>query len=370
MNEQPQSNDYTGVSGVGRMREALDDLIAGHMQEGVHYGRVPGIPKPFLQQPGAEVICLCFGWTPHYTVTAEAGNDGHRIYEASCELRDRAGRVVCQGVGACSTHEGQYQRGTPGDHYNTCKKIARKRAQVDAAKAATASSDRWSQDEDYVRGANKSSRSAPDSSRKATPKPPPQPAAGAKATPAPKPKPADTPGRLVGTFTIAEAKLAQEGQGQKGHWKRYEIIAESGDLFDTFSESLYNVAQQYLEAGTPVLIEYTVNKFGNRIDSIVAAPPAEAPPAPQVAGSAHDYSNDQVTMKCKIKSVEAKRARKPDGKVGMVYAVETSQGRYGTWDEKMAANIKNAGGRGVMVTLYWRDDPKGKLVTHFEEVPF
>jgi len=179
------------------------------MQKDVHYGLIPGCgPKPTLLKPGAEKLGLMFRLAPHCDdcggkiVTEELGM-GHRAYEVHCALvHINTGSVWAVGVGICSTMETKYRfhkaeqvcptcgketiikgkkeygggwicfekRGgcgakfrdgdpvienqnmgriehdNPADYYNTCLKMAKKRAYVDGILSATAASDIFTQD--------------------------------------------------------------------------------------------------------------------------------------------------------------------------------------------------------------------------------
>jgi hypothetical protein len=161
------------------------------MRDGTHYGVIPGCgDKPALLKPGAEKICLTFHLTHEFDLDVEDFGNGHRQYTVNCRLRYRDGTLVGQGIGVCSTMESKYRyrwdntgRGVPkeywnsrdaellggheytarkvkdswivfrrvehdnpADYYNTCAKMAKKRAHVDATLSATAASDIFEQD--------------------------------------------------------------------------------------------------------------------------------------------------------------------------------------------------------------------------------
>lgn len=168
-------------------------LLESVMQEGEHYGVIPGTQKPTLYQAGAEKICVLFRVRPEYDVTRYNLDGGHREYEVTCRLvHIPTGNPVGEGVGNCSTMESRYRyrnqavdtgERIPDDYrenksryraegygakkingewkwvryesgenpdiadvYNTVLKMARKRALVDATKTAFATSDIFTQD--------------------------------------------------------------------------------------------------------------------------------------------------------------------------------------------------------------------------------
>ena len=186
----------------------IQEIMKEVMQDGQHYGLIPGCgDKPSLLKPGAEKLMFTFRLVPdpevevfdlyHQTVP------GHREYRVKVKIYSRGGEYMGGGVGSCSTMEGKYRfRGgektgtgkpipkeywnlrkdgknseaqdligghgfshgkingaweicemgekmehdNPADFYNTCEKMAKKRALVDATLTVTAASDIFTQD--------------------------------------------------------------------------------------------------------------------------------------------------------------------------------------------------------------------------------
>ena len=188
--------------------QLIQEVMQAVMQEGYHYGVIPGTEKPTLLKPGAEKLTTTFRLAPLLHVeTRELGN-AHREYQVRCTLvHIPTERVYGEGVGLCSTLESRYRyrnadrtcpdcgrttiikgkaeygggwlcfqrKGGCGakfaeqdisivsqaagrventdlaDIYNTVLKMAKKRALVDATLTATAASDIFTQDlEDYT----------------------------------------------------------------------------------------------------------------------------------------------------------------------------------------------------------------------------
>ena len=140
----------------------LQYLMRRVLKQGEHYGVIPGTKgKPSLLQPGAEKIAYMFKLVPRYRVEKDEMDGGHREYTVTCTLYQRGSDVVeGEGMGSCSTMESKYRyrnRWENGqkrreenpdiaDTYNTCLKMAKKRALVDAVKSTTAASDIFTQD--------------------------------------------------------------------------------------------------------------------------------------------------------------------------------------------------------------------------------
>jgi hypothetical protein len=78
------------------------------MEEGVHFGIIPGTTKPTLYQPGADILCMAFMLDPQYE--HETVRDGlHREVTTKCTLfHIPTGVRVASGEGSCSTYESKY----------------------------------------------------------------------------------------------------------------------------------------------------------------------------------------------------------------------------------------------------------------------
>lgn len=165
------------------------------MKADVHYGTIPGCgDKPALLKPGAEKICLTFRLAAKFQVEHTDFPGGHREYSVRCTLVAPNGVEVGEGIGVCSTMENKYRyrwdntgqqvpseywetrdpdllggpqfaarkvggtwlifqkidHDNPADYYNTCAKMAKKRAHVDATLTTTAASDIFEQDIDEM----------------------------------------------------------------------------------------------------------------------------------------------------------------------------------------------------------------------------
>lgn len=200
----PQNN-APSVADILEQKALIQDAMRSAMQDGQHYGKIPGCgDKPTLLQPGAQTILLLFRMNPDYDVEVIEMDRAHREYRIKCRLTNSSGEFIGAGVGSCSTMEGKWRfrvapkqltdrqvpqgywdlrksdpkaaqemlggigfstkknesgiwmvaEGTsekvehdnPADYYNTCLKMAKKRALVDATLTRTAASDIFTQD--------------------------------------------------------------------------------------------------------------------------------------------------------------------------------------------------------------------------------
>lgn len=138
----------------------IQALMKNALQDGTHYGTVPGCgKKPTLLLPGAEKIALMFGWSYDTVVSQRDLEGGHREYTVTVKLIDRkTGQLMGTGIGLCTTMESKYryrrdkrtnkrfENTDIADVYNTVLKMAKKRALVDAVKSTAAASDIFTQD--------------------------------------------------------------------------------------------------------------------------------------------------------------------------------------------------------------------------------
>jgi hypothetical protein len=73
-----------------------------------HYGLIPGVNKPSLLKPGAEILCLTFQLDPQFRLD-ERWDGEHLEVVAHCTLfHAPSGTRVGSGIGSCSTKESKY----------------------------------------------------------------------------------------------------------------------------------------------------------------------------------------------------------------------------------------------------------------------
>lgn len=159
----------------------VQEVMRAVMKEGVHYGKIPGTPKPTLYKAGAEVLCVAFRIAPSYRVE-DLGGEGIARCRVTCVgTHQTTGIVLGEGVGECSSAEEKYKwrkaicteefditpetmrrlkfgkgdrgiykviqiRTEAADQANTVLKMASKRAHVAMTLTVTGASDMFSQD--------------------------------------------------------------------------------------------------------------------------------------------------------------------------------------------------------------------------------
>ncbi|WP_313758447.1 hypothetical protein [Tissierella sp.] len=130
--------------------QQFQKIVQGALSEGHDYGAAfHGSSKPSLLKPGAEKILMLLGLASEYEIIEKIQNyeDGFFAYTVRCVLT-KAGQVITEGLGHCNSKEKKYE-GDKQDKYmlgNTCLKMAKKRAQVDAALTVGSLSNIFTQD--------------------------------------------------------------------------------------------------------------------------------------------------------------------------------------------------------------------------------
>lgn len=148
--------------GIIELRNQQMEVIKTLMKENIHYGKVPGTPKPSLWQPGAQLLDTLHGYAPTFDLIdkVEDWDKGFFMYRYKCRLlRRRDGMLVAEGEGSCNSQQKKYRDavykdGTPvnpRDNANTFLKMAQKCAHISATLNATGLADIFTQDvEDMV----------------------------------------------------------------------------------------------------------------------------------------------------------------------------------------------------------------------------
>lgn len=98
------------VDALVARKERIVDAMQRVMTDGIHYGKVPGVSKPTLLKPGAEVLCVMFELAA--IPESEERYDGdHLTVKTRVTLYDvRSGNRVAAGEGICSSREKKYAK--------------------------------------------------------------------------------------------------------------------------------------------------------------------------------------------------------------------------------------------------------------------
>lgn len=108
-----------------------------------------GANKPSLLKPGAEKILMLLGLSSEYEIIEKIQDyeEGFFAYTVRCVLK-KNGMIITEGLGHCNSKEKKYESDKQDKYMlgNTCLKMAKKRAQVDAALTVGSLSDIFTQD--------------------------------------------------------------------------------------------------------------------------------------------------------------------------------------------------------------------------------
>lgn len=141
---------------IDRVQESMNKIqqfqkvVQGALSADHDYGAAfHGSSKPSLLKPGAEKILMLLGLASEYEIieNIQDYDNGFFAYTVRCILT-KGGQVVTEGLGHCNSKEKKYDSDKQDKYMlgNTCLKMAKKRAQVDAALTVGSLSNIFTQD--------------------------------------------------------------------------------------------------------------------------------------------------------------------------------------------------------------------------------
>jgi hypothetical protein len=275
---QPRTSIVDGASSVASLRaqiQLIQHAMTDVMIENVHFGKIPGTPKPSLWKSGAEVLCAMFRIAPIFLTDDLSTPDCVR-YRVRCIGRHQTSGIdLGEGVGECSSDEAKYKwrspvcdeeftatpadrrrekwmrgssgayvqkqvRTEPADIANTVLKMSAKRAHVSMVLNVLAASDCFSQDlEDMQDGA------LVDGDRK-----PPQ-RAGRRSSPPQQTRPRSNGGNGLATdaqVKLLRARMNDAGMSAENVCRRFEIDSITNLPFERVNDALAFIADPERDA--------------------------------------------------------------------------------------------------------------------------
>lgn len=104
----PEVGDALPAHAIRAQVNLIQEVMKEVMIKDVHFGIIPGTPKPSLYKPGAEKLCLTFRLDPQYE-SVERFIGEHLFVKSKCTLyHSTTGRRLGSGEGSCSTKESKY----------------------------------------------------------------------------------------------------------------------------------------------------------------------------------------------------------------------------------------------------------------------
>ncbi|UYL93714.1 hypothetical protein NIIg32_gp40 [Parageobacillus phage vB_PtoS_NIIg3.2] len=142
-----ESVDINTVQSTLAKINQFQAVVQNTLKAGHDYGVIPGTSKPTLLKPGAEKIQMLLGVTSEYEVIERVQDyeKGFFAFTVRCIVY-KNGMKITEGVGHCNTKEKKYINQDPYTLANTCLKMAKKRAQIDATLTLASLSEIFTQD--------------------------------------------------------------------------------------------------------------------------------------------------------------------------------------------------------------------------------
>ncbi len=281
----------TAMAVVARVR-LIQEVMANVMKKDVHYGTIPGTPKPTLYKPGAEQLLVTFRIAPAEPKVEDLSTSDSIRYRVTRSGISN-GVPVAAGVGEASSDEEKYKwrrpvcdaefeatpedrrrlkfkrdgssdkqiRTNPADVANTILKMADKRAFVAMTLLATAASDCFSQDLEDLPEEVREAVVAGESPRTVA---------------APKPKVTEAVAQTFGknadnTLTFVPAVVSvKNGEGAKGPWTKTGI-KHGEEWYGTFDADMGKLAVAAKEAKTAVALTWKMDGQYKTIVTLVNA---------------------------------------------------------------------------------------------------
>lgn len=285
----------------------IQEVMRAVMQDGVHFGVIPGTDKPTLYKAGAEKVLMTFRIAAQVGAMEDLSTPDEIRYRITVRgVSQSSGIVLGEGVGECSSGEEKYRwrrpvhpkeyeaaaedrrrekwtksgdtwhqvRTEPADVANTILKMAHKRALVAMTLVVTAASDVFTQD---VEDLPEEMRDAAAAEGPATPSVQPPQRKSQKAAPA-----ATAPADGVLRIVKVEPKSGTSKAGKA--YTKFLITDSAGKTYTTFKADIAKLATECRDAQTQVEIAYESGAYGNDLTELRAVPMAGAEREPGEEG--------------------------------------------------------------------------------------
>lgn len=285
---------------LGR-RNLIVDLLRTVMKEGIHYGTIPGTPKPTLYKPGAELIFSMFRISAEPLDVKDLSVRGYDntlvevTYQVTIGAKNQiTGAFLGAAVGICSSSEEKYLwrkpvcneeldeapadqkrevwkrvkgtaekirqiRTSPADVANTIMQMASKRAFIATCRLVTAASDVFTQGVEELPEEIRASIVEEDS-----PGDRPQmqrPARKSESQPGEPPKQNAGDAKMPAGLRVVSAKVAKETPT----WTLWSFKTSDGNEHVTFSKSVYDNAVKAMNQNSPITYEVETTQKGDQV---------------------------------------------------------------------------------------------------------
>lgn len=137
------------VNSIMQKINQFQEVVRSQLKPKSDFGIIPGTDKPTLLKPGAEKILMLMGVSSEYELIEKVQDydKGFFAFTVKCRLL-RGNQLITEGLGHCNSRERRYtsEKVDAFTVANTCLKMAKKRAQVDAVLTIASLSDVFTQD--------------------------------------------------------------------------------------------------------------------------------------------------------------------------------------------------------------------------------
>lgn len=278
-------------AGVNLIQEVMQSV----MKKDVHYGTIPGTPKPTLYKAGAEKICSTFRIAIEPIVEDLSTPDEARYRVTARALSQSSGAHLGSGVGECSSSEAKYRwrapvcdqefnetaedrrrslwkrgkdgpfqqkqiRTEPADVANTILKMATKRAMIAVTLQVTAASDIFAQDIEDLPEELQREIASEDGGDVRPHMAEPQPRAAREELPTATPSGAG--------IRVDSIRVAKTGTNDRGPWSLYVVKLTDGNEYKTFDDGMAALAKAARQKAACVSFAFEETEKGRNLTSL------------------------------------------------------------------------------------------------------
>jgi len=276
--------------------------------------------------------------------------DESYAYEAVVGVYTSAGKRITRAGGLCASHEGI---GKNGEH--AVRSMAVTRATVKAYRlglsfiAVMAQLQATPAEEmPQQGGAQKAPQSQPQQ----------------QAPPQQQQAPAQNANNGTGTYQVTNVRQLKTGETQNGPWTLWGIDTQGGITFKTFQDARTNIAQQAMNQGQGVTIQWSYeqrNGYDNyMVQDIQIAGGQSQPTADQPQATNDPSSPAAESANVTIKNVREEQRRLQDQSLISVWIIETNEaGEFGTKEQAVADQAKQFINTGQLVSIRYTNTKQG-----------
>lgn len=176
--------------------------------------------------------------------------------------------------------------------------------------------------------------------------------------------PAQNANNGTGTYQVTNVRQLKTGETQNGPWTLWGIDTQGGITFKTFQDARTNIAQQAMNQGQGVTIQWSYeqrNGYDNyMVQDIQIAGGQSQPTADQPQATNDPSSPAAESANVTIKNVREEQRRLQDQSLISVWIIETNEaGEFGTKEQAVADQAKQFINTGQLVSIRYTNTKQG-----------